>query len=86
MKKAREYLIAKCSLSKCCPKCNLICNAIAVKRNIHTTLYCEKCGAYRKHASQDDIMHTYIEEVTLTDSTPMAVAILYVESEKTMTR
>lgn len=79
------YRIAKCCTEKSCVKCNSIGDAIVVNRGPHYTLYCDKCGAYIKHASVEDKKHIYLARVKLEDLTPMKVCMLYVESSKTMT-
>lgn len=85
MSKTFRYSIAKCCHEKSCPKCSSISDAIVVNRGPHYTLYCANCGAYIKHASEDDKRYTYLAKVEVEDLTPMKVAMLYVESSKTMT-
>lgn len=84
MPKGSHYNIAKCCIEKSCPKCFYIGDAIVINKGTHHTLYCEKCGAYIKHASVGDKRHTYVTHVKVEDGTPMKVAMHYVESEKTM--
>ena len=85
MANTSRYTIAKCCHDKTCPKCSSIADAIVVNRSVHYTLYCSNCGAYIKHASEEDKRHTYLARVKVEDLTPMKVAMLYVDSEKTMT-
>lgn len=83
MPKGSRYTIAKCCIEKSCPKCFYIGDAIVINKGTHHTLYCEKCGAYIKHASVEDKFHTYVAHVKVEDGTPMKVAMHYIESEKT---
>lgn len=86
MRNSSYYSIAKCCIEKSCPKCQSIADPIVVDKGPHQTLYCEKCGAYIKHASVDDKKHMYVTKVQIKDETPVKVCMCYVESEKTMIR
>lgn len=85
MPNTSRYNIAKCCTEKSCSKCGSIDDAIVVNKGTHHTLYCNKCGAYIKHASVDDKRHIYLAHVKVEDCTPIKVCTLYVESSKTMT-
>ena len=84
MPKGLRYNIAKCCIEKPCPKCFNMGDAIVINKGPHYTLYCEKCGAYIKHASVEDKRHIYVDTVQVEGGIPMKVAMHYVESEKTM--
>lgn len=84
MPKGLRYNIAKCCIEKTCPRCFNMGDAIVINKGPHYTLYCEKCGAYIKHASVEDKRHIYVANVKVEDGTPMKVAMHYIESEKTM--
>ena len=85
MANTSRYSIAKCCHDKTCPKCSYIGDAIVVNSGPHYTLYCSNCGAYIKHANEEDKRYTYVTHVKVEDLTPIKVAMLYVDSEKTMT-
>lgn len=85
MPNTTSYNIAKCCTEKICPKCSYISDAIVVNRGAHYNLYCSKCGAYIKHASENDKRHTYLARVKIEEFTPIKVAMLYEESSNTMT-
>lgn len=79
------YYVAKCSTEQACTKCNYFVSSIVVNRGPHYTLYCSSCGAYIKHANDNDKRHTYIEKVYVKDNTPVKLLQLYIDSQKTMT-
>lgn len=85
MSKPHYYFVAKCTIEKPCPKCQSIGASIVVNRGPHYTLYCSKCGAYIKHANDEDKQHTYVTKEYVEDETPLKVWQLCIDSQKTMT-
>lgn len=73
--------VVKCSTIHKCNKCQSERNPIAVKRGTHVTLYCDRCGAYIKHASFDEREHLIVTSVSVEDEMPVKVAMLYSEAK-----
>lgn len=76
--------VAKCVSACKCKSCESVADSIAVRRGPHCSLFCSECGHFIKHASIDDKRFLYVSKVSVTDETPMKVAMLYMESKKTM--
>ena len=78
------YRVVICKIDRQCPKCSAFSDAIVTDSGTHKNLYCQKCGAYIKHPSKEDMRYAYIDRVEVENKTPLQVILRLRESEKTL--
>lgn len=78
------FRIVKCKIDMECPKCSSFSDAIVTESGQQKNLYCQKCGAYIKHPSKEDMRYAYITRVEVNDMTPILVISRMQTSEKTL--
>ncbi len=78
------YRVVMCKIDRQCPKCLAFSDAIVTDSGQQKNLYCQKCGAYIKHPSKEDMRYAYITRVEVEDMTPLQVIIRLQSSEKTL--
>lgn len=78
------YRVVMCKIDKQCQKCSAFSDAIVTDSGAHKNLYCQRCGAYIKHPSKEDMRYAYIDRVEVEDKTPLQVILRLQTSEKTL--